>query len=115
MNQLENRTMSISLTESAAERIRSRLANRGRGIGLRLGTKTSGCSGFSYVVDYADELQPGDLVFESAGVKVIVDPASLATVDGTRIDFIRQGLNESFRFENPNVRGECGCGESFSV
>jgi iron-sulfur cluster assembly protein len=107
--------MSISLTETAAERIRSRLVLRGRGVGLRLGVKTSGCSGFSYVVDYADEIQPDDLVFESGGVKVIVDPASLPTVDGTQIDFVRQGLNESFRFNNPNTRGECGCGESFSV
>jgi len=107
--------MSISLTDSAAERIRNRLVDRGRGVGLRLGVKSSGCSGFSYVIDYADEIRPGDLVFESGGVKVIVDPASLPTIDGTRIDFVRQGLNESFRFDNPNVRGECGCGESFSV
>ncbi|HEX4375883.1 MAG TPA: iron-sulfur cluster assembly protein IscA [Steroidobacteraceae bacterium] len=107
--------MSVSLSDSAAERIRTRLASRGRGVGLRLGVKASGCSGFSYVVDYADEIRPDDLVFESAGVRVIVDPASLASVDGTRIDFVRQGLNESFRFDNPNVRGECGCGESFTV
>jgi iron-sulfur cluster assembly protein len=107
--------MSISLTESAAARVKSHLASRGRGLGLRLGVKASGCSGFSYVVDYADEIRPDDLVFESAGVKVFVDPGSLPSIDGTRIDFVRQGLNESFRFENPNVRGECGCGESFTV
>jgi len=107
--------MSISLTQSAAERVRSRLAVRGRGLGLRLGVKASGCSGFSYVVDYADEARPDDLVFETAGVKVFVDPASLPSIDGTQIDFVRQGLNESFRFDNPNVRGECGCGESFTV
>ena len=107
--------MSISLTESAAERIRNRLVSRGRGVGLRFGVKPSGCSGFSYVVDYADEIGPNDLVFESAGVKVIVDPGSLASIDGTRIDFVRRGLNESFHFDNPNVSGECGCGESFSV
>mgnify|MGYP001557572489 CR=1 FL=1 len=107
--------MAIILTESAAERVRSHIARRGGGLGLRLGIKTSGCSGFSYVVDYADEAKPGDLVFDSQGVKVFVDRASLAAVDGTRIDFVRQGLNESFRFDNPNVRGECGCGESFSV
>lgn len=107
--------MSVSLSDSAAERIRTRLASRGRGVGLRLGVKASGCSGFSYVVDYADEIRPDDLVFESSGVRVIVDPASLPSVDGTRIDFVRQGLNESFRFDNPNVRGECGCGESFTV
>ena len=107
--------MSISLTQSAAERVRSRLAVRGRGLGLRLGVKASGCSGFSYVVDYADEARPNDLIFETAGVKVFVDPASLPSIDGTQIDFVRQGLNESFRFDNPNVRGECGCGESFTV
>jgi iron-sulfur cluster assembly protein len=107
--------MAISLTESAAARVRTHLASRGRGLGLRLGVKTSGCSGFSYVIDYADEVRADDLVFESAGVKVFVDPNSLASIDGTRIDFVRQGLNESFRFENPNVRGECGCGESFTV
>jgi len=107
--------MAISLSEAAAERVRNRLFARGRGLGLRLGVKASGCSGFSYVVDYADEALPSDLVFESQGVKVFIDPDSLATIDGTRIDFVRQGLNESFRFENPNVRGECGCGESFTV
>jgi iron-sulfur cluster assembly protein len=115
MKRLENVTMSISLTESAAERVRSRLQSRGRGLGLRVGVKASGCSGFSYVIDYADEVRPDDLVFESAGVKVFVDPESLPNIAGTRIDFVRQGLNESFRFENPNVRGECGCGESFTV
>jgi iron-sulfur cluster assembly protein len=107
--------MAISLTESAAERVRSHLARRGGGLGLRLAIKTSGCSGFSYVVDYADEARPDDLVFDSQGVKVFVDRASFTAIDGTRIDFVRQGLNESFRFENPNVRGECGCGESFTV
>ena len=101
--------MSISLSESAAARVLDRLASRGHGIGLRLGVKPAGCSGFRYVVDY------GELVFESQGVKVFVDGESLPTIDGTRIDFVRQGLNESFRFENPNVRGECGCGESFTV
>jgi iron-sulfur cluster assembly protein len=107
--------MAISLSESAAERVRDRLHQRGRGLGLRLGVKASGCSGFSYIVDFADEALPSDLVFESQGVKVFVDPDSLAAIDGTRIDFVRQGLNEAFRFENPNVLGECGCGESFTV
>ncbi|HEX4025256.1 MAG TPA: iron-sulfur cluster assembly protein IscA [Steroidobacteraceae bacterium] len=107
--------MAISLTESAAERVRSHLARRGGGLGLRLAVKATGCSGLSYVVDYADEAGPDDLVFDSRGVKVFVDRASLTAIDGTRIDFVRQGLNESFRFENPNVRGECGCGESFTV
>ena len=107
--------MAISLTESAAERVRSHLTRRGGGLGLRLAVKSSGCSGFSYVVDYADEARPDDLVFDSQGIKVFVDRASFTAIDGTRIDFVRQGLNESFRFDNPNVRGECGCGESFTV
>ena len=107
--------MAISLTESAAERVRDRLASRGHGIGLRLAVKPAGCSGFRYVVDYADEARADELVFESQGIKVFVDRESLPAIDGTRIDFVRQGLNESFRFENPNVRGECGCGESFTV
>jgi len=107
--------MSISLTESAANRVRSHLAARGRGLGLRLGIKTTGCSGFSYVVDYADAAGPDDLVFEEHGVRVVVDRQSYPVLSGTRIDFVRQGLNESFRFENPNVKAECGCGESFSV
>ena len=107
--------MTISLSESAARRVRDSLASRGRGIGLRVGVKPAGCSGFRYVVDYADEALAGDLVFESQGVKLFVDGESLAAIDGTRIDFVRQGLNESFRFENPNSSGECGCGESFTV
>jgi iron-sulfur cluster assembly protein len=107
--------MAISLTESAAARVRAHLAQRGRGLGLRLGVKETGCSGFSYVVDYADDAHADDRVFEDQGVKVFVDPHSLEFIDGTRIDFVRQGLNESFRFENPNVKGECGCGESFTV
>jgi iron-sulfur cluster assembly protein len=115
MRHLESFVMAISLSESAAERVRDRLASRGRGLGLRVGIKTTGCSGYSYVVDYADEARADDLVFESLGVKLFVDGASLPAIDGTRIDFVRQGLNESFRFENPNARGECGCGESFTV
>jgi iron-sulfur cluster assembly protein len=107
--------MSVSLTPSAAERVRSFLAKRGSGVGLRLGVKKTGCSGFAYVVNYADEVARNDVVFEDQGVKVIVDAESLRYVDGTEIDFVRQGLNEAFRFRNPNVRGECGCGESFNV
>ena len=107
--------MSISLTESAANRIRSFIAARGRGHGLRLGVRRTGCSGFAYVVNYADDLKPDDVMFEDRGVKVFVDPASLALIDGTVVDFVKQGLNEAFRFRNPNVKGECGCGESFSV
>ncbi|HVY82938.1 MAG TPA: iron-sulfur cluster assembly protein IscA [Steroidobacteraceae bacterium] len=107
--------MSISLTESAADRIRTFLAARGHGIGLRLGVRKTGCSGFAYVVNYADGQQPGDVVFEDRGVRVFVDAESLKLIDGTQVDFVKQGLNEAFRFRNPNVKGECGCGESFSV
>jgi iron-sulfur cluster assembly protein len=107
--------MTVSLTESAAERVRSFIDKRGSGVGLRLGVKKTGCSGFAYIVSYADEVGAGDVVFEDRGVKVIVDAESLRFVDGTEIDFARHGLNEAFKFRNPNVRGECGCGESFSV
>ena len=107
--------MSISLTPAAAERVRTFMASRGKGIGLRLGVKQTGCSGYAYVVSYADEIGAGDVVFEVADVKVVVDAESLRYVDGTEIDFVRQGLNEAFKFRNPNVRGECGCGESFNV
>jgi iron-sulfur cluster assembly protein len=107
--------MSVSLTPSAAERVRRFLEKRGRGVGRRLGVKKTGCSGFAYVVNYADDVGAGDVVFEQQGVKVIVDSDSLRYVDGTEIDFVRQGLNEAFKFRNPNVRGECGCGESFNV
>jgi iron-sulfur cluster assembly protein len=107
--------MSISLTSAAADRVRTFLGRRGQGLGLRLGVKKTGCSGFAYVVNYADEIGSNDLVFEDQGVKVIVDRESLGFVDGTEIDFVKQGLNEAFRFRNPNVKGECGCGESFTV
>ncbi len=107
--------MTVSLTTPAAERVRSFLAKRGSGVGLRLGVKKTGCSGFAYVVNYADEVAADDVVFEDRGVKVVVDSDSLRYVDGTEIDFVRQGLNEAFKFRNPNVRGECGCGESFNV
>ena len=107
--------MAITLTQSAAERVRHFIAERGHGVGLRLGVRKTGCSGFAYVVNYADEVQPKDRVFTSQGVQVLVDSDSLALIDGTEIDFVRHGLNEAFRFRNPNVRGECGCGESFSV
>jgi iron-sulfur cluster assembly protein len=107
--------MAISLTESAANRVKTFLSSRGHGIGLRLGVRKTGCSGFAYVINYADEITPGEVEFEDRGVKVFVDPASLSVLDGTIVDFIKQGLNEAFRFRNPNVKGECGCGESFSV
>ena len=107
--------MAISLTESAATRVLTFLAARGKGLGLRLGVRRTGCSGFAYVVNYADDARPTDVVFEDHGVKVYVDPDSLAMVNGTEVDFVKEGLNEAFRFRNPNVKGECGCGESFSV
>jgi len=107
--------MSVSLTPAAVERVQSFLAKRGRGVGLRLAVRKTGCSGFAYVVNYADEVGAADVVFEDRGVRVIVDAESLRYVDGTEIDFVRQGLNEAFKFRNPNVRGECGCGESFNV
>lgn len=107
--------MSISLTTAAADRVRTFLTRRGHGMGLRLGVKKTGCSGFAYVVNYADDVSSNDVVFEEQGVKVIVDRDSLGLIDGTEVDFIKQGLNEAFRFRNPNVKGECGCGESFTV
>jgi iron-sulfur cluster assembly protein len=107
--------MAITLTPAAAERVRNHLATRGHGQGLRLGVRKTGCSGYAYVVNFADEVESADHVFESGGVKVFVDPDSLPLIDGTEVDFVRQGLNEAFRFRNPNVKGECGCGESFAV
>ncbi|HEY4366745.1 MAG TPA: iron-sulfur cluster assembly protein IscA [Steroidobacteraceae bacterium] len=107
--------MSISLTNTAADRVRNFLSRRGHGVGLRLGVKKTGCSGFAYVVNYADDVGANDIVFDQQGVKVIVDRDSLSLIDGTEVDFVKQGLNEAFRFRNPNVKGECGCGESFTV
>lgn len=108
--------MAISLTTAAAERVRNHLSRRGHGLGLRLGVRKTGCSGFAYVVDYADEVRDADVVFDGPeGVKVVVAGEALPLIDGTEVDFVREGLNEAFRFRNPNVKGECGCGESFSV
>jgi len=107
--------MAISLTESAAERVRSYLEARGQGVGLRLGVTETGCSGYSYVVNYADEVDDSDVVFEDKGVKVVVDAEALPLIDGTEVDFVKNGLNEAFSFRNPNVTGECGCGESFNI
>ncbi len=107
--------MAITLTETAAERVKAFLENRGKGIGLRLGIKTSGCSGMAYVLEFIDELEEGDQVFESQGVKIIVDPKSLLYIDGTELDYGKEGLNEGFKFNNPNVKDQCGCGESFTV
>lgn len=107
--------MAVSLTQPAADRVRSYLDARGTGVGLRVGIKKTGCSGYAYVVNYADDVADSDVVFEERGVKVVVDKKSLELIDGTEVDFVKQGLNEAFRFRNPNVTGECGCGESFSV
>jgi iron-sulfur cluster assembly protein len=107
--------MAITLTEAAASRVQKFLANRGKGVGLRLGVKTSGCSGMAYTLEFVDEVGEDDVTFESHGVKVLLDPKSLSYLDGTELDYGREGLNEGFKFNNPNVKGECGCGESFTV
>ncbi|EQC00868.1 iron-sulfur cluster assembly protein IscA [Photorhabdus temperata] len=107
--------MSISLTESAAQRVSSFLSNRGKGVGLRLGVRTSGCSGMAYLLEFADMINEDDTVFEERGVKVIIDGKSMVYLDGTELDFVKEGLNEGFKFNNPNVSSECGCGESFNV
>ena len=107
--------MAISLTDAAAKRVRSYLDKRGTGIGLRLGVTATGCSGYSYVINYADDVEAEDVVFEDKGITVVVDPEALPLIDGTEVDFIKNGLNEAFSFRNPNISGECGCGESFNV
>lgn len=107
--------MAISLTEAAANRVQTFLASRGKGVGVRLGVKTSGCSGLAYVLEFVDELDDDDAIFEDRGVKVIVDQKSLVYLDGTELDYGKEGLNEGFKFNNPNVKDECGCGESFKV
>lgn len=107
--------MSINLTEVAADRVKAFLHNRGKGLGMRIGIKTTGCSGMAYVLEFVDELDEGDEIFESQGVKLIVDPKSLVFLDGTEVDFAKEGLNEGFQFKNPNAKDECGCGESFTV
>jgi iron-sulfur cluster assembly protein len=105
----------IKLTETAAKHVQSFLAKRGKGLGLRVGVRTSGCSGLAYKLEFVDAVNPEDVQFESHGVKVIVDPKSLQFIDGTELDYTREGLNEGFKFRNPNVKDECGCGESFNV
>ncbi|GAB3530967.1 iron-sulfur cluster assembly protein IscA [Photobacterium proteolyticum] len=107
--------MAITITEAAASRVATFLENRGKGIGLRLGVRTSGCSGMAYVLEFVDELNEEDTVFEEKGVKIIIDAKSLVYLDGTELDFAKEGLNEGFQFNNPNVSSECGCGESFNV
>ena len=107
--------MAITMTDAAASRVQAFLDNRGKGIGLRLGVRTSGCSGMAYVLEFVDTLGEEDQVFEDKGIKVIVDSKSLLYIDGTELDFTKEGLNEGFKFNNPNVSSECGCGESFNV
>lgn len=107
--------MAISLTETAAAHVQKSLDKRGSGQGLRLGVKTSGCSGMAYVLEFADVIEEEDHVFEYFGVKLIVDAKSFLYLDGTQLDYTREGLNEGFKFTNPNVKDECGCGESFNV
>ena len=107
--------MAISLTDSAADRVRNYLDKRGSGVGLRLGVTQTGCSGYSYVINYADEIDDSDVVFEDKGITVVVQPDALPLIDGTEVDFVKNGLNEAFSFRNPNISGECGCGESFNV
>jgi iron-sulfur cluster assembly protein len=105
----------ITMTESAAQHVSNFLAKRGKGIGIRLGVKTSGCSGMAYKLEFADAAESEDVVFESNGLKVLVDPRSLPYIDGTELDYTREGLNEGFKFNNPNIKDQCGCGESFTV
>jgi len=107
--------MAITLTEKAAKQIQSQLAKRGKGLGLRIGVKKNGCSGLAYVYDYADEVRAGDHTFEAYDAKVVVDADSLPFIDGSRFDFVTEGLKQTFKFDNPNVDSMCGCGESFNV
>jgi len=107
--------MAVVLTESAAKQIQKQLESRGEGLGLKLGVKKSGCSGFAYTIEYADALNEGDKVFETFGVNVVVSSDNVDTLDGLVLDYAKEGINEAFKFNNPNVKGTCGCGESFSV
>jgi iron-sulfur cluster assembly protein len=107
--------MSVTLTEAAARHVGKYLVKRGKGIGVRLGVKTTGCSGLAYKLEYVDEAAPEDQLFEQHGIKLMIDPNSLAYIDGTELDYVREGLNEGFRFNNPNEKDRCGCGESFRV
>ncbi len=107
--------MGVSLTQAAAEHVQRHLENRGSGMGVRVGVRTSGCSGMAYVLEFVDQAEPEDQIFEGFGVKVVIDPKSMSYLEGTELDFVKEGLNEGFQFNNPNVSGECGCGESFTV
>ena len=107
--------MAITMTATAAEHVTKHLAQRGKGIGVRVGVRTSGCSGLAYVLEFVDKADEGDQIFEDHGVKIVVDEKSLAYLDGTELDFVTEGLNEGFKFTNPNVSSQCGCGESFNI
>lgn len=107
--------MAITMSEAAAEHVASQMASRGKGLGIRVGVTTTGCSGMAYVLEFVDDLEESDEVFEDHGIKIVVDPKSLVYIDGTEMDFVKTGVNEGFEFRNPNVKGECGCGESFSI
>ncbi len=107
--------MAITMSKPAAEHVASQLESRGKGLGIRVGVTTTGCSGMAYVLEFVDELEDSDKVFEDHGIKIVVDPKSLVYIDGTEMDFVKSGVNEGFEFRNPNVKGECGCGESFSI
>ena len=107
--------MAVTLSEAAARHVSRYIAKRGKGVGVRLGVKTTGCSGLAYKLAFTDEVAPEDVVFEASGVKILVDPKSLPYIDGTELDFVREGLNEGFKFNNPNERDRCGCGESFRI
>jgi iron-sulfur cluster assembly protein len=107
--------VAIALTERAAKQIRKSLERRGKGLGLRVGVRKVGCSGLAYTFDYADEVDTEDALFEAHDARVVVDREALQYLDGSTLDFVREGLRESFKFENPNVKAQCGCGESFSV
>ena len=112
---IERLGLGIKVSDAAAQRAKTFMDNRGKGLGLRLGVKTTGCSGLAYVLEFVDELNADDEVFEDNGVKIIIDGKSLVYLDGTELDFAKEGLNEGFMFNNPNAHGECGCGESFNV
>jgi iron-sulfur cluster assembly protein len=111
----DSMTTGITLTRAAADHVGGFLARRGKGLGLRLGIRTTGCSGLAYRIEFADDIEEGDREFASNGIRVFVDPKSLPYIEGTEVDFVKDGLNEGFRFNNPNVKSECGCGESFNV
>ena len=111
----ENERMAVTLSERAAKHVANYIAKRGKGIGIRLGVKTSGCSGMAYKLEFADAAEPEDVVFDSRGLKVLIDPRSLPYLEGTELDYTKEGLNEGFKFNNPNVKDQCGCGESFNV